>query len=158
PAGGFLAAGRFRSSLRCGPEFDLPGSVTVSSWRARLWWVVPLGIVVALFGLRAVLRVDPRTNLAPSAAMPGRPGGTRAGSGSIYVARGGPLIVGFQSDGPARLTVGQGGSAREIAGQGVRTERIIVPAGPLAIRFAGAPDARLVWSPVGRRGDPEYLP
>jgi 4-amino-4-deoxy-L-arabinose transferase-like glycosyltransferase len=40
----------------------------------------------------------------------------------------------------------------------VRTERVIVPAGPLAIRFAARPGARLVWSPVGRRGDPEYVP
>ena len=34
----------------------------------------------------------------------------------------------------------------------------MVPAGPLAIRFAAPPGARLVWSPVGRRGEPEYVP
>ena len=120
----------------------------------RVWWLVPIAIVVALFGLRAIVHVDSRARLTPVPAEAGDPAGSTAGTGSIYVARGGPLIIGFQSDGPARLVVG----GRTIAGQGVRTERILVPAGPLAIRFAAAPDARLVWSPVGRRGDPEYLP
>jgi 4-amino-4-deoxy-L-arabinose transferase-like glycosyltransferase len=32
----------------------------------------------------------------------------------------------------------------------------VLPAGPVAIRIA-ATDARLVWMPVGRRGDPEYV-
>jgi 4-amino-4-deoxy-L-arabinose transferase-like glycosyltransferase len=35
--------------------------------------------------------------------------------------------------------------------------RMLVSAGPAAIRFAATPDARLVWVPVGRRGDPEYV-
>ena len=131
----------------------MPGPRPLKRSLQRLWWLVPLAIIVGLFALRAIVHVDPRARLTPVAAEPGDPAGASAGTGSIYVARGGPLIIGFQSDGPARLVVG----GRTIAGQGIRTERILVPAGPLAIRFAGAPDARLVWSPVGRRGDPEYL-
>jgi 4-amino-4-deoxy-L-arabinose transferase-like glycosyltransferase len=111
------------------------------NWQ-RVWWLVPLGLIVGLFALRSALHVEPRARL------------TAEGTGSVAVTRGGPLIIGFQSDTPARLEV----AGRVIAGQGVKTERIVVPAGPLAIRFAGPPDARLVWSPVGRRGDPEYLP
>ncbi len=35
---------------------------------------------------------------------------------------------------------------------------MLLPAGAIAIRFAGAADARLMWTPVGRRGDLEYVP
>lgn len=120
----------------------------------RWWGVVPIVLVIGLFALRAGLHVDPRARLRPVPAAPADPPGARAGSGSLAVVRGGPLIIGFQSDGPAQLTVG----GRTLVGRGLVRERIVVPAGALAIRFAAAPDARLVWSPVGRRGDPEYVP
>lgn len=124
------------------------------TWLARGWGVVPLVLVVGLLGLRACLHVDPRTDLPEVATIAGDPEATHAQTGSLYVARGGPLIVGFQSNHVARLTV----AGHELRGAGVIKDRIIVPAGPLAFRFAARPDARLVWSPVGRRGDPEYIP
>jgi 4-amino-4-deoxy-L-arabinose transferase-like glycosyltransferase len=109
----------------------------------RWWGAVPIAIAIALFALRACLAVEPRARLAHD------------GTGSLYIARAGPVIVGFTSgDGPARLRVGD----RELRGAGLVKERIVLPAGPIAIRFEGPPDARLVWSPVGRRGDPEYVP
>ncbi|MDX2089105.1 MAG: glycosyltransferase family 39 protein [Kofleriaceae bacterium] len=133
----------------------LPTATVVPRGRLqRVWYVLPLLLVVGLFALRAAFHTDPRALLAPSAAEPTDPPGAVVGTGSVAVTRGGPLIIGFQSDGPARLVV----AGRTISGQGLKTERIVVPAGPLAIRFAAASDARLVWSPVGRRGDPEYLP
>lgn len=121
----------------------------------RRWWgVLPLALAIGLFGLRACVHTDPRDRLRIVAALPDDPPGTITQEGSLAIVRGGPVIVGFQSPGRARLTVG----GRELRGAGVIKERIVVPAGALAIRFAAPPGARLVWSPVGRRGDPEYVP
>ncbi len=120
----------------------------------RWWGVLPVAIAIGLFGLRACVHTDPRDRLRVVAAQPDDPPGTVAQEGSLAVVRGGPVILGFQSTGRARLSVG----GRELRGTGVVKERIVVPAGALAIRFAAPADARLVWSPVGRRGDPEYVP
>jgi 4-amino-4-deoxy-L-arabinose transferase-like glycosyltransferase len=115
--------------------------------------------------------VDSLDQLAPVASDPKDPPGTTARAGSIDVTRGGPVMIGFQSDTDARLTV----LGMDLRGHGVTTPwngqppgcmgfpptprtRVVVPHGPLAIRFAAPPGARLVWSPVGRRGDPEYVP
>ncbi len=120
----------------------------------RFWGAIPIALAIGLFGLRAGLHVDPKDRLAAVGAWDGDPVGSQPLGGSVLVARGGPLIIGFQSNGPARLTV----ASHDVRGTGVQKEWIIVEAGPLPIRFAGPPDARLIWSPVGRRGDPEYLP
>ena len=129
---------------------------TSDRWRrwGRAWGVVPVIVVVALLGLRALLHVAPRDRLRAVATEPGDPPGSRAGAGSLAVTRGGPVIVGFVSPTRARLTIG----GRELVGEGVVKDRLVLPAAPLALRFAGPPSARLVWSPVGRRGDPEYVP
>jgi len=121
---------------------------------ARFWGVTPLGIAAMLLIVRAWLHVEPLDRLAPAAAAPGDPPGTSARAGSIFIARGGPVILGFVSDGEARLSFA--GTAQ--VGHGLVRARIIVPHGAAAIRFAAPPGARLVWSPVGRRGDPEYVP
>ncbi|MGE5183217.1 MAG: ArnT family glycosyltransferase [Acidobacteriota bacterium] len=118
----------------------------------RYWGAVPVALAIALVGLRLLVAPPPRANLAPAPGEPRDPPGTTARAGSLAIARGGPVIVGFQSATPARLTVG----GRDVVGRGVVTDRVVLPAGPVAIRIAG--DARLVWSPVGRRGDPEYVP
>ncbi len=130
--------------------------VTSLRWRrwGRAWGVVPVVLVVALLGLRALLHTDPRDRLRAGATEPGDPPGTRAGAGSLAVNRGGPVIVGFVSPTRARLTIG----GRELVGEGLVKDRLVLPAAPLGLRFAGPPTARLVWSPVGRRGDPEYVP
>ena len=67
--------------------------------------------------------------------------------GSIFIARGGPVVIGVQGDGTL-----------DIAGNHIhgKTERIILMHGPVAYTWDGG--GRLVWSPVGRRGDPEYVP
>ncbi len=122
------------------------------SWTRAL---VPLAFALALLGLRALIATDPRDRLAPAAADVKDPPGTTAATGTLAITRGGPVIIGFQSDGPAHLSI----AGHELIGQGLLVkDRIVIPAGPTAIRFAGPPDARLVWSPVGRRGDPEYVP
>ncbi|MEO7731133.1 MAG: glycosyltransferase family 39 protein [Kofleriaceae bacterium] len=120
----------------------------------RFWGVVPVAIVIALFGLRAGLHVDPLDRLAVVAREPADPPGSIARAGSIAVTRGGPVIIGFLSPGEARLVF----AGTNVGGHGLVHSRIIVPHGAVAIRFAAPPGARLVWSPVGRRGDPEYLP
>ena len=170
---------------------------------ARYWGIAPLVLVALLLGARALLATPPLDNLAPAQSDPRDPPGTVAREGSLYIARGGPVIVGFQSPGRARLVVGShgtmhgdgalgsrdkvGGAAvvnepagtgldterrgaegsrqlagagvvKELAGAGLVKDRLVLPAGPIAIRFAGPPGARLVWNPVGRRGDPEYVP
>jgi len=119
----------------------------------RYWGVLPIALAIALFGVRACIHVEPLDRLTPVVPQ-GDPPNTQPLAGSVLVARGGPLIIGFASSGQARLSV----NGRELRGTGVIKERILVPAGPLAIRFAAPPGARLVWSPVGRRGDPEYVP
>lgn len=132
---------------------------------ARYWGVVPALLVVLLFGLRALLATAPLDQLAEAPPDSRDPPGTVARTGSLYIARGGPVIVGFQSPRPARLVVGaadmtRGDAAvgRELVGAGLVKDRIVLPTGPVAIRFAAPARARLVWSPVGRRGDPEYVP
>lgn len=121
---------------------------------ARLWIAIPLAVAAALLLARAWLHTPPLDRLAPAAAEPADPPGTSARAGSIFIARGGPVILGFQSDRTARLTF----AGQELRGEGLVRSRIIVMHGPAALRFAAPPGARLVWSPVGRRGDPEYVP
>ncbi len=121
----------------------------------RWWGAIPIALAIALLALRAILATPPLANLAHAPADPRDPPGTTAYTGSLLVARGGPVIIGFQSVGRARLVVGTPG--KELAGSGLVKERILLPAGPIAIHFAAPPRARLVWTPVGRRGDPEYV-
>ena len=121
---------------------------------ARWWGAIPAAVAVALLVVRAATATPPLERLAGVASEPADPPGTTAHAGSIFVARGGPVIIGFQSDAGARL----GFAGEELRGAGLVVRRIIVGHGATAIRFAGPPGARLVWSPVGRRGDPEYVP
>lgn len=120
----------------------------------RYWGVVPVVLVIALLGARACLHDAPldRLRAVPTDAVD--PPGTRAHAGSLAIVRGGPVIVGFHSAGRARLTV----AGHDLQGTGTIKQRVVVPHGAIAVRFAAPPGARLVWSPVGRRGDPEYVP
>lgn len=116
-----------------------------------------VGLICALLGLRAALATAPldRLVVTPAAERDAHdPADTRELRGSLFIARGGPVVIGFISPGPARFGVGD----RIITGAGLVTQRIIVPAGPIAVHIAAPPHTRLVWSPVGRRGDPEYIP
>ncbi len=132
----------------------------------RFWGAVPVALVVVLLALRACLVTAPLDNLARGGANPRDPAGTVVYEGSLHIARGGPVIIGFQSEAPARLLVGSGDPVRadamqiskDMIGRGLVKERVVLEAGAVAIRFAAPPGARLVWSPVGRRGDPEYVP
>lgn len=120
----------------------------------KYWGVVPIVLAIGLVALRVAVVTPPLARLA--SVYPDRrdPTGGVALSGSIDIARGGPVIFGFLSAGETRLVVG----THEIDGRGLHKDRVVVPAGPLAIHFAGPPGTRLIWSPVGRRGDPEYVP
>ena len=74
---------------------------------------------------------------------------------SIYLPRGGPYILGFQSTSAAKLVIAN----HTIAGTGLVTDRIVLPAGEVDFHFEGPRyGARLVWHPPGRRGEPEYVP
>ena len=121
---------------------------------ARAWGLIPIGVAVVLLLVRAWLHVAPLDRLAAAATEPGDPPGATARAGAIFLARGGPVIIGFQADRDARLSF----AGQELRGRGLVKRRIVVPRGAAAIRFAAPPGARLVWSPVGRRGDPEYVP
>lgn len=123
----------------------------------RFWGVLPLAIVAGLLVLRGFLHEAPLDRLARAPAEPGDPPDTTAYAGSIAIARGGPVLVGFIADAPAHLRVND----QEVAGPGGDapvTRRIVLPRGAAAIRFAAPPGARLVWSPVGRGTTPEYVP
>lgn len=110
----------------------MPGARELKRWSIR---AAPVVAIALLLVVRALFATAPRDMLAAD------------GSGSLYIARGGPVIVGVQ--GPGHLQI----AGHDLAN---RTDRIVLPHGPIAIRFTG--EGRLVWSPVGRRGDPEYVP
>ncbi|HEU0032390.1 MAG TPA: glycosyltransferase family 39 protein [Kofleriaceae bacterium] len=132
-----------------------PSTIAEPTRRVPRWWpVIPVLLVALLLIVRASLHVAPLDRLAPAPSQPGDPPGSTAYTGSIAIARGGPVILGFQSDTPARLSF----AGRELFGAGLVKDRYIVNHGAAAIRFAAPPGARLVWSPAGRRGDPEYVP
>jgi 4-amino-4-deoxy-L-arabinose transferase-like glycosyltransferase len=135
----------------------------------KLWPLAAVAMIAALLGVRACLTTRPldRLELTPSGELdPRDPPGTQEWRGSIYIARGGPVVIGFLSPSPARLVIASparpGGaaapSAREVVGRGLITQWMVLPEGATAIHFAAPPTARLMWSPVGRRGDPEYVP
>ena len=113
-------------------------------------------MIVALLGLRAAVTTAQLDRLAvtPVTERDASDPPDRELRGSLFVARGGPSVIGFVTTGPARLVVG----AHVITGAGVENQWMLLPAGPVAIHFAGPATSRLVWSPVGRRGDPEYIP
>ena len=67
------------------------------------------------------------------------PGTHRPGRLARVIARGGPVIVGFVADGIGRARRSPVTSSR---GRGVVKDRIILPAGPTAIRFAAPRDAQ----------------
>jgi 4-amino-4-deoxy-L-arabinose transferase-like glycosyltransferase len=121
--------------------------------RGQLWPAIPIAIIALLLGIRALVHVPPVEALAPVASEPGDPLGTTAYAGSIYVARGGPVIIGFVAPRAARVTF----AGHELYGSGFVRERHIVRSGPAALRVAIPSGTQLVWSPVGRRGDPEYV-
>lgn len=123
----------------------------------RLWILLPLAIAAGLIVLRGFLHEPPLDRLARAPGDRADPPGTTAYAGSIAIERGGPVLVGFQAAAPGRLTV----AGQELSGpapDGVAILRIVLPRGPASVRFAAPPGARLVWSPVGRRGPPEYVP
>lgn len=75
--------------------------------------------------------------------------------GSLFVARGGPVILGVEASGEAELVLDGAPLAR---GRGLVFERRVLAAGAHAIALTAAPGARLLWEPVGRRGPAEYVP
>ncbi len=127
----------------------------VMQGRSQRWWpVLPVLLVVALLSLRFVVSSPPTSQLRRSASLPLDPAGTITLEGSVFLPRGGPYILGFEAQGPARLTVG----TYTITGTNSGKDRVILPPGATALRLVAAPGARLLWSPPGRRGDLEYLP
>ncbi|HEU4730304.1 MAG TPA: hypothetical protein VFT22_20545, partial [Kofleriaceae bacterium] len=62
---------------------------------ARFWGVLPVGAVVILLIARACLHTPPLDRLAVVASEPADPPGAVARAGAIFVARGGPVIIGF---------------------------------------------------------------
>ncbi len=102
---------------------------------------VPVAAIVLVLIVRSLVATNPIDKLDRD-------------RGYLAIARGGPVIIGFQADGSGTLVVGE----HAITGSGVVKDRVLLPAGPVAIRFDAPPGARLIWSPVGRRGDPEYVP
>jgi len=121
---------------------------------ARWWGVIPIVVAIGLLALRAGLYVAPLDRLAPAAHEDRDPPGTTALAGSVAVTRGGPVMIGFYSERDARLVF----AGTAMHGHGLVRSRVVVPHGAAAIRFVAPPGARLLWNPVGRRGELEYLP
>src|SRR5258708_919814 len=100
------------------------------SWRARFWGAIPLGVAAVLLIVRAWLHVEPLDRLAVVGPELGDPPGTTARAGSIYIARGGPVILGYQSDGEARLRF----AGAEMHGHGFVRSLVVVPHGAVPLR------------------------
>jgi 4-amino-4-deoxy-L-arabinose transferase-like glycosyltransferase len=114
-----------------------------------------VAVAIAVLAAAAVLVVrqlvvdrDPLDRLA----------GESTRSGSWYIPRGGPSILGFESpNGDAALAI----DGREVVrGSGVKSQRILLEAGAHAVELTAPPGARLLWHPPGRRGanELEYVP
>jgi len=117
----------------------------------RFWGALPVAIVVGLLALRACVAVSPRDRLAPVESEPSDPPNTTATAGSIYVARGGPVVIGYQASGKARVMV-DGRELHECHGiVGGLVCKWVTSPGAHAIRFAAPETARLMWSPVDRK-------
>jgi 4-amino-4-deoxy-L-arabinose transferase-like glycosyltransferase len=125
-----------------------------------------IGIVV---GIRACAVATPDEQLARGEARPGDPAGAVVRTGSIYLPRGGPYRIGAQASSPTTVAIGTHVIAvpgprpackrpPDLDCLGTTFQRIVLEAGVYPIRLAGPADARLVWNPIGRRGDPEYVP
>ena len=136
------------------PPGELPVAPVVQRRMVRWWPMLPFLIIALLLGLHAIVVSPPTARLRYCASMPSDPVGTVALEGSVFLPRGGPYLLGFESVGPARLTIG----TQVISGNNVGKDRLILPPGATALRLVAAPGARLLWSPPGRRGDMEYLP
>jgi 4-amino-4-deoxy-L-arabinose transferase-like glycosyltransferase len=124
-----------------------------SRW-IRVWWLLPVALIALLLGVRQLVVASATESLRAASTTLDDPPGAHALQGSLYVARGGPYVIGFQSAGPARLVVGN----ESVVGAGVVKKRIVLQAGAVDLHFATTDNARLMWSPPGRRGDMEYLP
>jgi 4-amino-4-deoxy-L-arabinose transferase-like glycosyltransferase len=122
--------------------------------RALLPPALAMVVIAGLLLARCASVRSPLETLAAAPASGADPPGALARAGAIFLPRGGPYILGFYSPTRARLQVGP----HVVDGTGVVTQRIVLPAGVQALRFAGPRSARLLWHPPGRRGDPEYVP
>ena len=150
---------------------ELPrAAVWRSAGRRAAPWLVALVAIALVLAARACAVDEPLARLRADAAAAGDPPGTRAWTGTLALPRGGPYVLGFQSPGPALLTLDAGGlpaqTDHRVAGRGVVTRRFLLGTpravdgerATIGLRFAAPPGARLLWLPPGRRGEPEYVP
>lgn len=84
-----------------------------------------------------------------------RAGETVHYSGSWHFPRGGPYVLGYESEEDARLFVGE---RLILQGKGEQKKRIVYQEGDYPVRVETAGDFRLLWHPPGRRGPLEYVP
>ena len=102
---------------------------------ARYWLAIPALVVVALLSLRACITTDPLDNMRVVPSDPRDPPGTIAREGSLYIARGGPVVIGYHNSMEALLTA-LGRSRAVDARSGVEAElrrlRLDLPGGSIS--------------------------
>jgi 4-amino-4-deoxy-L-arabinose transferase-like glycosyltransferase len=111
---------------------------------------VTLAFVVLLLVLRAASTAAPEEVLRSESTAEGT-----SYSGSWHFPRGGPYVLGFEAEGPARLFID---GKLAVQGQGQQAKRLVYQAGNYALRVETEGDFRLLWHPPGRRGPLEYVP
>lgn len=157
----------------------LPPARVWRSWARRAApWAIALVAIALVLGVRACATTAPLDRLARGAVATGEPAGARVWTGSLTLPRGGPYVIGFQSAGPATLTLTGAdlGAPVVIAGRGVVTRRVLLGARApgatidgagadpprrataIDLRLVATGSVRLLWLPPGRRGEPEYVP
>ncbi len=67
----------------------------------RFWGVIPIALAIVLFAVRACVHVPAIDRMVPAPSQTDDPPKSRAHTATLWVPRGGPMIIGFQSDGPA---------------------------------------------------------
>ncbi len=109
-----------------------------------------LTLVLLLLLLRSVLHVSPQDTLRPDAGWD-----ATSFSGSWHFPRGGPYVLGFESEAPAKLFIDD---KMVVAGKGQQSKRLVYQSGSHRVRIETDAGYRLLWHPPGRRGPLEYVP
>ena len=118
--------------------------------RSRVAVGVTFVFILVLLLMRALLVVGPEGMLSSE-----RIGQRTSYSGSWEFPRGGPYVLGFESEAPAKLFID---SRLAVQGQGLQSRRLVYQAGSYKLRVETEGAFRLLWHPPGRRGPLEYVP
>ncbi len=110
---------------------------------------VALGVILMLLAFRSIVAESAEDRLLTTS------GEQASHTGSWHFPRGGPYVLGFESEEGATLFIDD---ALVVQGQGQQAKRVVYQAGSHQVRVETKGWYRLLWHPPGRRGPLEYVP